>query len=1155
MKSTTPKNKSSGIKEIKEHSFPIVAIGVSAGGLEAMMDLLKNLPSDTGMAFIYVQHLSPDHKSMLTDILSKHTAMKVQEIHEMDEIKPNTVFVIPSNKGIEVTDGHIKLISRSVSSTADAINILFSSLALAEKQRVIGIVLSGSANDGTLGLKAIKEEGGITFAQDDTAKFSSMPKSAIAAGVVDFILSPKEIALELARLSKNPLVHTLGVESGNEDLMDTEIRRDNPDLKIIFDLLRSSTGVDFNAYKINTLIRRIIRRMLLHKITSLHEYANLLLQKNEEIDILYQDLLINVTRFFRETDTHNYLKETLFPALIKRKKTGEPLRIWVPACSTGEEAYSIAMMLLEIKESQPTNIPVQIFATDLSRNAISKARIGVYSKQELASISPKRIQRFFTKADGSYRVNKALRAMCVFAPHNILRDPPFSRLDFISCCNLFIYFDTAAQRKAVNTFHYALNHEGFLMLGKSENISHSTNLFTVYDKRHKLFLRKVNSGAQRLPELSPSFIQPTIHEKDVPQVKGSNQRSNISVNHKGLENAIDALLISEFMPASVVINYQMEIIQFRGTTDLFLTHPKGKATFNILNMARPEIAFDLRTAISKVIKTNERFRKKGIELKVDAAVKIISIEIVPLTIKGDEPLLLILFTEIEQVEIYSQQVKGEKKISTTSESLKDQRIKKLEQELALAKADALALSGEQEAFTEELQRAHEEVVSTNEELQTVNEELETSKEEIESANEELTVTIQELQTRNDLLNESYEYSEAIVNTMHDPMLVLGNDLRVKSANKAFYKKFGAIEEQTEGELLYHLGNNQWDIPALRELLEEIIPKNTHLFDFEVKHSFLHLGEKIMLLNASRILQKTHREHLILLIISDITEVRKLLVEKELIEKELLNKELSERQEEKQRLEQAVAERTWQLKEANDLLEVRNTSLENMNKELEAFAYVASHDLQEPLRMITSFMTLVGRKYKDQLDEKAHQYIHFATDGASRMKQIILDLLEYSRAGNPTEGMEEIDLNEFLSEFKLLRRRLIAKKNVSIVSDNLPTLRTSKAAVGQILHGLLDNAIKYSKEGVPPKIEIRIQQKDTEWEFSVKDNGIGIDPKFFDKIFMIFQRLHNKDQYEGTGIGLSIAKRHVQSLGGHLWVESELEKGSIFYFTIPKPTNE
>jgi two-component system, chemotaxis family, CheB/CheR fusion protein len=1032
--------------------------------------------------------------------------------------------------------------------------------------------------------------------------------------------------------------------------------------------------------------------MLLYKITSLKAYAKMLTQKNEETDILYQDLLINVTSFFRDSGTHKYLKENLFPKLLQRKKEGESLRIWVPACATGEEAYSIAMMLIEINESQAASIPVQIFATDLSEVAIGKARIGVYTKQELETVSPKRIQHFFTKADSGFRVNKAVRDMCVFAQHNILSDPPFSRLDFISCCNLLIYLDTAAQKKAINTFHYALNSDGFLMLGKSENISQSANLFSASNKKYKIFSRKINSTAQRLPELSPRFVQQTFSEKNVPLAYRNKSHKNNSVNHQSLDNAIDAVLVSEFMPPSVVINHQMEIVQFRGTTDLFLTHPKGKATFNILKMARPEIAFELRNTISKVIKTKNRIRKSGIELKINSEVRIVSFEIVPLKIEWNEPLLLILFTEHEQ-ETYSQQAKGGK-----NSPEKDRRIKKLEEQLAAAHADALSASQEQEAFAEELQSANEEVVSSNEELQTVNEELETSKEEIESTNEELTTANQELQTRIDLLNESYEYSDAIISTMHEPMLVLGQDLRVKSANKAFYDKFGVTEEQTEGVLLYDLGNKQWDIPALRELLEDIIPKNSQFYNFEVKQTFLNLGEKIMSLNASRVVQKTHREQLILLIIADITEVRRLIIEKELREKELLKKEIRERKTEKLRLEKAVDKRTQELKVANELLtiseekyqrmvkqvedyailylsregivenwnqgaakikgykaeeilgknfsafyseedrenklpekllreaskngevkhegwrirkdgsffwgdtlitalhdaqnkvigftkvtrdltakkkaddmikeanaslEEKNKALQNMNKELEAFTYVSSHDLQEPLRKLQTFAGIILEKEKQHLSDKGKKYFDLMQQAAERMRQLIQDLLTFSRISATEREFKNTDLNIIIEEVKKEFKEVIAEKNAVIEVEEICDVYIIPFQFRQLMDNLISNALKFSNPQIPPHIKIssrtikyeklKIKALPPQKEYchiAISANGIGFEQKFSTKIFEVFQKLHSREEYAGTGIGLAIVKKIVDNHTGIITATSELNKGATFNIYLP-----
>lgn len=1122
MKAASTKKKSTAKAVVKENSFPVVAIGASAGGLEAMMELLKYLPADTGMAFIYVQHLSPDHKSMLTEILSKKTSMIVQEIDDMDKIMPDNVFVIPYNKGIEVTDGHIKLIPRSETSAAISIDILFSSLAEAQKERVIGIILSGSASDGTLGMKAIKEKGGLTFAQDNSAKFTSMPHSAIATGTVDFILSPKEIALELARLSKHPLIKTIGVKTGEEDL----IENNNPDLKIILNQLHKATGVDFSAYKMNTIKRRIIRRMFLNKIKQLKEYAKLLTQEKEEIHILYQDLLINVTSFFRDTDTHKYIKEILFPKLLKRKKAGESMRIWVPACATGEEAYSIAMILLEIQESKTTTIPIQIFATDLSEQAISKARIGIYTQQDLETVSPKRIQRFFVKANGGFRVNKVVREMCVFAPHNVLHDPPFSRLDFISCCNLFIYFDNPAQKKAVNTFHYALNDDGFLMLGKSENISHSANLFTDYNKKHKIFSRKINSGSRTLSALLPRYAQQPLSNDNIPVTNKSKTKLRPiaigAINQNELDNAIDAVLVSEFMPASVVINHQLEIVQFRGTTDLFLTHPKGRATFNILKMARPEIAFELRNAISKVIKTNQRFRKSGIEMNPDKSgttVKIISLEIVPLDVEWNEPLLLILFMEQEQAENFWPQTEEGKSDSIA----KDRRIKKLEQKLAAAHADTLAIAREQEAFTLELQSAHEEVVSSNEELQTVNEELETSKEEIESANEELTTTNQELQTRNDLLNEAYDYSEAVFATIHEPLIVLDKNLRIKSANKSFYKIYNTKVEETEGMLLFNLGNKQWDIPRLRELLEEILPKNSHFHNFEITHTFPGIGEKTMVLNARRIIQKKNHEELILLAIADVTE-------------QVLALHKMEKNEIK-------------LKEAME-------SAENAVKFKQQFLANMSHEIRTPLSSILGFTNVL---LKTQLNVEQNEYLHAIKTSSMSLNQLINDILDLSKvdAGRMTFERQPFEIRKSIKSILYSFDLKIKEKNIELIKEydsRIPSILLGDTVrLNQIILNLLSNAVKFTHKG-KIIISVKLLNEDAEnvtIEFSVTDTGIGIAADKTDSIFNVFEQAEilTATSYGGTGLGLAIVKQLVEAQGGSISLKSNIGEGSTFSFIL------
>ena len=848
-------------EEVKANSFTVVAIGASAGGLEAFSLLLKKLPVDTGMAYIYVQHLSPDHKSLLTSILSKITKMKVQEIDNMEKMEPNNVYVIPPNKVIEVVNGHIRLYPRIKNNIPNlTIDLLFSSLAETHKENVIGVVLSGYASDGMIGLKAIKDAGGITFAQDNTAQATSMPNSAITLGVVDYILSPEEIAAALVRISKKGI--SINDEKEKESTPEITIENNNYDINTIFELLLKETGVDFSHYKMPTIKRRISHKMQQYGIKTIQEYIKLLLKKNNEIEILYTDLLINVTSFFRETETFKFLKTDLLAKLLKSKSTEETLRIWVPACSTGQEAYSIAMIIAELQDTKTNKVPIQIFATDLSEEAIRNARNGEYSQSDVDSLPKKYLSRFFTKEGDNYRIIKELREMCIFAPHNILRDPPFSRMDFVSCCNLLIYFDSAAQKKVFASLHFALNDGGYLMLGKAESIGTSSLLFTIVNNKFKIYSRKNNLGVRKILDLTPRFTRTNMSSK-----KTNTPSKSISVNQESIENAIDSTLLSSYMPACAVVNKDMEILQFRGAVSSYLEHASGKASLNILKMARPEFAFELRNAISKALETKQTVYKSGIEIKIDSVLRLMSFEVCPLKIEWDEPLLLIIFKPQELVENFI----GNDTDQKSNATLKDLKIKKLTEELNSTRTEMIAIVETQETIYEELQAANEEIVSSNEEFQTLNEELETSKEEIEATNEELISTNQELQMRHDLLIESHEYSEAIIATIHEPMLILNKNFHVISANKSFYKKFMVDKEETEGKLLFDLGNKQWNITKLREVLNDIFSKNSSFENFEVTHTFSGIGERIMLLNAHLIIQKTNSEQLILLAIEDITD--------------------------------------------------------------------------------------------------------------------------------------------------------------------------------------------------------------------------------------------------------------------------------------------
>lgn len=1138
--------------------FPIVAIGASAGGLEAVSELLKYLAPDTGMAFIFVQHLSPDHKSMLTPLLAKITSMEVGEVENKVGIKPDTFYIIPPDKEIAVEKDHIILSPRPETPKFNfPIDILFTSLSKTHRENVIGIILSGSATDGTIGMRSIKQQGGLTFAQDSSSKFDSMPKSAITAGLVDFILSPKDIALELNRISQNPLIRISVKNTREEDLIDDA----NPELVDIIKSLLKFTGVDFSAYKSRTIKRRILRRMLLNKVKNLKAYVSLIGEKNEELDILYQDLLINVTSFFRDSDTYTYLKEVLLPKLLKSKKGEESFRIWVPACSSGEEALSIAMMILEIQENTGTHIPIQIFATDLSEKAIRKARAGVYTKDELETVSPKRLQRFFTKSGNNYRISKTIRDICVYARHNVLKDPPFSKIDFISCRNLFIYLDAGAQKRVLSTFHYALNETGYLMLGKAETISSSANLFSEVNKKYRIYSRKSSADGRKLSlptsRMTKGETQHTKHAVDT-DTRISAAKTTALQNSQNLDQAIDAVIVSEFLPPCAVINQQMEILQFRGKTDLYLSHFSGKASLNILKLARKEIAFHLRSLISKCMKTNDRVRKTGIEMNIDNVGFVVSIEVSPLQVDFEERLMLVVFSEHDQV-TGSQQIKGKDEIQDSILTIKEQKIKQLEEELALSQKDAMELSQEQEGFIEELQSANEEVVSSNEELQTVNEELETSKEELESSNEELVTTNQELQTRNDLLNESYDYSNAIISTLHEPMIVLDKNLCIKTANKSFYRIFQLKEDQIDGKKLFDFEEKRWNIPSLRELLEHIIPKNSSFSNFKITHNFPRIGEKVFLLNASRLIQKSHGEQLILLSFNDITDA--MLTQKNELEE--YTKDIEETKNYNIELEKAVLERTKQLDLSNKALSEKNNELGKMNKELEAFAYISSHDLQEPLRKIQTFADRILEKEMVNLSASGKVYFQHMQKSANRMQKLIEELLTFTSLNSAERKFEALPLEDIIKDVQMEMKEAIEEKKAKITLGKMCDVSVIPFQFRQLINNLISNSLKFSKPEIPVKISIsaEIVKKDaikTIENLSQKlychiqfsDNGIGFDQEYSKRIFEVFEKLHSKDEYPGTGIGLAIVKKIVENHNGFISVTSELNKGTTFDIYFP-----
>jgi two-component system CheB/CheR fusion protein len=823
-------------------SFPMVAIGASAGGVEASSQLLENLPANLGMAYVFVHHLSRSYDSQLTEILQRHTQMDVIKVTDGVKVEPNKVYVIPPDRYMSIDDDQLLLRKRS-KTDVHAIDYFMNSLATSYQHNAIGVLLSGTASDGTIGLKSIKLEGGITFAQDESAMHAQMPAHAADAGYVDYVLSPARIAEELAALIK----HRFAVSSPNE-----ELARHEKEIKKILSIVLEKFDVDFfSHYKRTTVNRRILRRMAINNINDFDQYVRKLRGDERELHALYNDFLINVTSFFREPSFYNSLKKTVFPQLVKDRRCSDAIRLWVPGCATGEEAYSTAITLTEYLQSKKISMPVQVFATDLDEKAIARARTGIYSRNAVAEIAASRLDKYFQRIDGHYQIDKSIRDMCVFSVHNLMKDPPFSRIDLVSCQNVLIYIEASPQRKILQAFHYALKPNGFLMLGKSETVGNAADLFEAISNDVKLY------GKKQQAKITPFDF--SMRSNAIPNISRlmPDQRTVADV-----ENEFDKVLLTKYVPASVLVNKDLEILRFRGITTPFFQPSSGKASLNLLKMLREELVFEVRGLFQKARKSSGVVSKDGIPL--DSTNQVISIEMSPIK-SGKDLYYLVIFQVTSEGEVPVKRVKVKKGDQLT-------RIVKLEQALKDARIQLRTTTEDFDVAREELQSANEEILSSNEELQSINEELETSKEELQSANEELTTINEELQTRVEELKESHDYVQVILETMHGPLIVVNQQMRIKTANNAFYDFFKLEREETEGNYISKLANGEWNIPTLAVQLKDLVPRKTTFKNFEITHVFPKLGERVMLINA-HLMTKVDSGNQILLAFHDITKFR------------------------------------------------------------------------------------------------------------------------------------------------------------------------------------------------------------------------------------------------------------------------------------------
>jgi two-component system, chemotaxis family, CheB/CheR fusion protein len=968
----------------KNSAFPVVGVGASAGGLESFMELFKSLPPDTGMSFVLVQHLSPQHLSMLSALIQKTTKMNVQEAKDQMPIGPNNVYIIPPNATLEIFHGvlHLSPMSEPHSSLMP-VNLFLTSLARDQGNLAIGVILSGTGSDGSIGLKDIKADGGITFVQDPVdAKFDGMPKAAIGLAAPDFVLPVKEISRELVRIAGHPVVRkTLPLEDSSPNA-ETEVI-----LQKIFILVRSSTKIDFSTYKYPTVIRRIKRRMVLHRIETLKNYLEYLQVTPIEVKALFEDLLINVTDFFRDNEAFESLKAGVFPEMMRDRVSGTPIRIWVPGCSTGEEVYSIAISLLEFLGDAVNKFPIQIYGTDICESAIKIARLGVYPESASRKISQDRLERFFIKEQGGYRIAKSVRDLCIYSIQDVTTHPPIHRLDLLSCRNLLIYLGSQIQKKLMETFFYALSPNGFLMLGSAETVGKAATLFEIVDKKNKIYQKK-SSHIQAGRNLGDMPLQNTSYAAQ-PLLEDVTLKRPLKVVDP--VHVAEQLMLETYSPAWVLVNKSLDIVQFRGSTDRYVAPASGHPTWSLMKMLRDGLAPSVRVLIHSALKENKPVRKNGLTVTHGKSIGLVDVEAAPLNITNQDPYCLVVFTERKVEKVMKVKDTGRKGKNNKADPVVVENIA-LKEELLLTHKSLQSIIEDQNATSEEMQSTNEEVLSANEELQSTNEELETAKEELQSTNEELTTLNDELSNRNheldnlsnDLINvlsnasvsivmvgadlrirrftpmaekllnlipsdigrvlteinfgfqidkledqvneviktmntfemeardkkgiwysvrirpyktidnkidgavivfinindfkikqnlieEARRYSEGVIQTVRDPLIILDKDLCVERANQAFYDTFHVTEKDTIGRQFYDLGNRQWNIPELKTLLEDVLPQKAEVRNFEVIHDFQAIGEKIMVLNARTLEWEGQKKHLILIGLHDLTE--------------------------------------------------------------------------------------------------------------------------------------------------------------------------------------------------------------------------------------------------------------------------------------------
>ncbi|HKE56387.1 MAG TPA: CheR family methyltransferase [Pyrinomonadaceae bacterium] len=1093
--------------EQTDDKFLTVGLGASAGGIQALKDFFSRVTKDSGMAYVVILHMSPEHESKLAEILQVTSPIPVTQVKEREKIRPNHVYVIPPNQSLAITDDHLQLTAMiGMEERRSPVDLFFRTLAEANESRAVSVILSGTGANGSMGMKRIKEYGGIAFAQDPKeAEYADMPRNAIATGMVDYVLPVAEIPAKI--ISYKEHLSTVQLPEPIEAVQKT----DEQALLEIFTQLRVRTGHDFSNYKRGTILRRIERRLGLRELPNLSAYSQYLKQQPEEVHALMKDLLISVTNFFRDQESIDALLEKVMLKLLDSKNPAEPIRVWVAGCATGEEAYSIAMLLSEqiTIYGRPANL--QVFATDLDEEAIQTAREGYYKEAEVADVSPERLRRFFNRESDGYRVRRELRESILFAVHNVIKDPPFSHLDLVSCRNLLIYLNRSAQGRVLEVLHFALNPGGHLFLGASESIEGAGDLFSTVDKEHHIFRsRPVPPRAFPVPEITlrPPLAAITDKEKS-PEEKRAIERLSYADLHQRL--------LEQYAPPSVIVNEEYEVLHLSDRAGRYMQVSGGEPSVNLLKIVRPELRLELRTALYQAVHDRINVEAKGLRVSTDEGIKTLNILVRPVLREEDvtRGFVLVLFVEAKE------ETQGAEETSAKSA---EPLARRLEEELVHSKNQLRATVEQYEIQQEELRASNEELQAMNEELRSAAEELETSKEELQSVNEELTTVNQELKIKIEELSQANNNFQNLMNSTNIGTIFLDRSLKVRAFTPTARETFNLIQSDI-GRPLLDITNK---LPA-NQLLQDIenVLSQLQIIEREVNtadnHSYM-----MKLLPYRTVDDKIDGVVITLVDVSELARSRR---------------ELQKAQEE---LESRVNTRTKELASANEALlteaseraHVEDSRMMLLSQLVSAqederrrFALDLHDQLGQQLTALRIKLESMGPQIKTEprlessFVELQNIVKQLDTDVdflAWQLRPVALDDLGLSAA---LESYMKQWSQHFGIEGQFHVGEIRSQRFDPMIETNLY----------RIAQEALNNCAKHSQCS---RAEILLEQRDHHAVLIIEDNGVGFNP----------DNVHVKD----GNWGLLGMRERAALLRGTVEIESSQNKGTTIYVRVPLP---